>query len=336
MALRYTMVYLHHAINGISMTMKRFLYIPLFCLLLSACKNKKVDLMGDEPIKIEDLQAAFPKLTSNFQMADTNFFKKADTTRISYKVLNQFFPDSIMLAVAGKDKKAEIKPLGLIEKEKENYWLINVTQKKRNTSSVVLVTDKDMKFLAYKTLLTNNRNDGYAYAVSINKEPTFMISREKMQANNNLRFTRSGWVYNEGAFMIVVNDSNEDPEKTAIINPIDTLPRLNKLSGDYIKNEKNFISLRDGKNTGEYLFFIHFEKDNGTCVGELKGEIKMKSATTGIYTANGDPCIVDFTFSGNTITVKEKGSCGNRRGIKCFFDDSFRKKKEPKPKKKKA
>jgi hypothetical protein len=33
--------------------------------------------------------------------------------------------------------------------------------------------------------------------------------------------------------------------------------------------------------------------------------------------------------------VKEEGSCGNHRDIKCFFNDSYTRKREAKPKSKK-
>ncbi len=134
--------------------------------------------------------------------------------------------------------------------------------------------------------------------------------------------------------MIVINDSNEDPKKTAVINPIDTLPKKNKLSGDYVRDKKNYISLRDTKKPNVYQFFIHFEKNEGSCTGELKGELKMKDATTAEFRENGDPCVIDFTFSGNQVSLKEQGSCGNHRGIKCYFNDTFIKKKEPRNKKK--
>lgn len=315
--------------------MKRWLPVCLL-IICFACKDKKIDLSGEVPLKAEDFITVFPKINSSFLIADSNLIRKADTTIIGYKALAQFIPDSVLKTYVGKDKKTVIRPVGIIEKENENYLLLNFTKQKK-TTGVVFVTDKKLSYLASKELITNQKTDNYYRFVSINKEPTFMINREKMATDNTVKFTRAGWVYNtEGFFMLVINDSNEDPEKTAVINPIDTLPRKNKLSGDYVKNDKNYIAIRDGKDVNTYLFFIHFEKDKGACVGELKGELKLKNATTAKYLQNGDPCVIDFTFSGNYVNVKEQGSCGNHRGIKCFFDDAYRKKKEPKPKKKKT
>ncbi len=313
--------------------MKSCLYVFIIILFI-ACKDEKIDFSGDVPLKAEEFITAFPKITGSYLMADSNIARKSDTTRIGYKALSQFIPDSAISAYIGKDKKTVIKPVGIIEKEKENYLLLNFTRQKKITC-VVFVTDKKLGFLAAKELLNNQKTDAYYRFVSINKEPTFMINREKTSPENTLKFTRSGWVYNDaGIFMLVVTDSNEDPEKTAVINPIDTLPRLNKLSGEYVKNEKNYISIRDGKDASHYLFFIHFEKDRASCVGELKGEFRLKPHGNAQYLQNGDPCIIDFRFEGNYVSVKEQGSCGNHRGIKCFFDDTYRKKRVPKTKKK--
>jgi len=88
------------------------------------------------------------------------------------------------------------------------------------------------------------------------------------------------------------------------------------------------------KKPNVYQFFIHFEKEEG-CTGELKGELKMKDANTAQFSEKGDPCVIDFHFEGNEISLKEQGSCGNHRGIKCFFDDTFIKKKELRSTKKK-
>ena len=54
----------------------------------------------------------------------------------------------------------------------------------------------------------------------------------------------------------------------------------------------------------------------------------MTGETTGQYANTGDPCGLAFTFKGSEVIVKENGSCGNYRDIKCFFNDTYTKKKE--------
>ena len=311
----------------------------MFIILMVAvvsCKEKKVNLSGNAPIKANDFINAFPILALPYSVSDTNIATVGDTTIIGSTVFTQFVPDTIINVLVNATKKYTIRPLGRIEKIKENYFLAIITQSKK-IQFVAFVMDKKNKYVAFKSLLENSVDDGYLHAMSINREPTFVLSKEKMGADKQLLFTRVGWIYgSDNTFMVVINDTNEDLKKAStIINPIDTLPRKNKLSGNYAQDKKNYIAIRDGKDANNYTFFIHFEKNEGTCVGELKGDFKMKDATTAAYNQAGDPCVIDFTFNNNEIILKEKGSCGNRRGMNCFFDDTFTKKKSLKAEKKK-
>lgn len=318
--------------------MRYSVYILIGLLMITACKEKKVDLSGDAPVKVNDFIAAFPVINLPYSAADTNIAKIADSTKIGIKVLQQFIPDTVITKYLNISAKTIIHPVGRIEKETETYLLATTTTNKK-IELTTFVLDKKNKFLAHKALLNNASKDDYIHSIVINKEPTFSINKERMDLQKQLlQYTRIGWAFtaSTGIFMNVVNETNEDEKRNnTIINPIDTLPRKNKYSGNYVQDNKNFISLRDGKTANTYLFFIHFEKNNGSCTGELKGELQMKGTNKGIYADNGDPCIMDFSFNGNEITVKEQGSCGNYRGIKCYFNDSYTKKKDPVVKKKK-
>lgn len=307
----------------------------MFVVFLFACGNDKSSLSGDDPVTAEDFIEAFPDIKLPKTIYDTGLNRLGDTTSISRAVFVQFIPDSAFVSLAETNKKPSIKPVGKIKAEEELYLLAKFVENKKS-ALVVFVFDNDNKFLAAKELVTNKLNDGYSHFVSINREPTFNIAREKFTKNNQLFYTRTGYAYNKDAgFMVVVNDSNEDIKKQdSIINPIDTFPKANKFSGDYVKDKKNFISIRDGRNANNYMFFVHFEKNNGDCVGELKGEMTMKGENIAQYTAGGDPCVINFKFTGSQIEMKEEGTCGNYRGIKCFFEDRYSKKKIPKQKKK--
>ncbi len=315
---------------------KVMLALICVCIMVS-CKEHPVSLSGTDKVEMKDFLAAFSKIALPYRVADTNMIKLADTTTISYAVFTQFIPDSVLINAFGKKvEKILIHPVGKIEKENELYLLVDFTQNKK-TTLVTFLLNKENKYISNLELLNQNTKDGYVHSVSITSEPAFIISREKTNPNSELFYTRNGYAYNSGSgkFIAVMNDSNEDLKRNnEIINPIDTLPRKNKLSGDYADDKRNYISLRDGSNTNKYAFFIHFEKDDGNCTGELKGTMTMRDASHGYFQESGDPCVIDFTFEGRTITVKEQGNCGNHRGIKCFFDDSFTRKKEVKPAKK--
>jgi hypothetical protein len=94
-------------------------------------------------------------------------------------------------------------------------------------------------------------------------------------------------------------------------------------------NKRNIISVRDGKNPSEIQFFVHFEKMNGECTGELKGSARFISKTVAQYAKGDNPCVLELSFTASRVTMKEKGGCGSYRDIKCFFEGSFYKKKKP-------
>ena len=174
--------------------MRKCLPLILLLVILGSCKDKKVDLSGETPVKISDLLAVFPKLTPPYLVADTNITKVADTVTIGYKAFIQFFPDSSLTPIIGNNKKVTLHPVGIIEKDKENYLLVTFSTPKKILHYAVFVTDKKNKYLASKELLGTYHEDEYIHSVSINREPTFMISKEKMGKDNTIQFSRTGWV----------------------------------------------------------------------------------------------------------------------------------------------
>ncbi len=312
----------------------RWLFFLLFFL---SCGDKKPSLADNKPVEADDFFAAFQKLKLPYDAADTGLLRIGDTTTISYEVLKQFVPDSaIKVPKAGKNTGAIIHPVGKIENKNELYLLLTARAGQNATLFACLFSNNEKKKKEYLNsipLLLNKNDDNYVHSLDINSEPTFTINREKT-VNGQYSFTKKGFAYNSSAksFIEVMNEGNENAQKNPeIINPVDTLAKTFKYSGDYTKDKTNFISVRDGNMAGRYTFFLHFEKSKGDCTGELKGTLTMINATNAVFQQSGDPCVIDFTFGNNTIKVKERGSCGNHRGITCLFDDSYRKKKEKTP-----
>ncbi len=314
--------------------MRRFLI--LFSIVFAvSCKHKHTDLSSDAPIKPNEFVAAFEVLENGFVASDSNIAKIADTVNINTKLLSRFIPDTLVNRLMGIDKKTTFHPVGRVVKLNEVY-LVLLSIKNRKPTVTAIVLDKKNNFLASKDLFkAQDNSEGYHYTISINREPTFFISREKMVNEKDVKYTKLGWAYSSKNFIVVMKESNERSDKlTPIINPIDTFARENIYSGNYVEDDRNYISIRDGRTTQDYLFFLHIDKNDGNCVGELKGEMNLKDSTHATYSFSGDPCVIDFTFDRNIITIKEKGSCGNRRGMNCFFDDAYTKKKEAKKKSK--
>jgi hypothetical protein len=117
-----------------------------------------------------------------------------------------------------------------------------------------------------------------------------------------------------------------------VINPIDSFSRKHKFAGDYVKDKKNFVSVRDGRYPNQLQVFIHTDHNGGECTGELKGDVLITSSTTAIYRQGGDPCVLSFQFTPNSVILKEDQGCGSHRGVNCSFDGTFSRKKEGKTK----
>jgi len=314
----------------------RYLSNLLILLALIGCAETKTDLSGNTPLKINDFNAAFKKIELPIRINDTNLTSYTDTLEIGRKALEQFLPDSVVDDIVPKElKNASLFPVGKIEKETEYYLLLNHKDARSQTVSVITFSKKNI-FLGYKILtqfdLIHKSSQFYGKTLLINKEPTFLVEENKLDLELGLSNEKKGWAYTDQGFRLIYIDANVKPEQKAILNPIDTLPTLNTFSGDYARDKKNFISLRDFGNANKYQFFLHFEKKDGTCVGELKGLLNFnKNQAT--FSEKGDPCTIQFTITGNVIKIKEDGNCGNHRNMTCYFNDSYDKKRKPKIKK---
>jgi hypothetical protein len=316
--------------------MAKYLVALLFITALFACKNKK-NASGNETGKAHDIFDAYKQLKLPFTVTDTTMNDVADTTTISYPLFAQFVPDSIFNNPFGKDRKLTIHPIGKIEvKNKETYLATYVSSKSR--SAIYLPVFNKKKFTVSMPLIASN-DDATTDAASIDKKLSIVISREWKEKKEDL-YSRTIYAYNNiGTFTTILTETNEERNNVekAFVNPLDTFQKRNKYSGDYINGKKKFLSIRDGKTPSQYLFYVYFKNLNeeDPCGGELKGQFTMVSEKAGTYSQSGDPCGIDLSFSGNQVTVKENGSCGNHRGIKCFFNDTYTKKKEPRPSSKK-
>jgi len=311
-------------------------YYILICCFILACAEKKPDLTGNTPLKINDFNKVFKAASLPVSISDSNLHKFTDTLIIGRKALAQFVPDSIVENIVGiKDKKAFLHPIIRIEKEEEYYLLLNVSHPKKQEIAVVVFSKKN-KFLDYKVITEfneeNHSSKMYGKNLNINKEPSFLVEENKLADDNSLTYEKKGWAYTDSNFRLIYFDSNKKPETKKVLNPLDSMPMNYTFSGDYARDAKNFISIRDYSTAGKYQFFLHFEKKDGNCVGELKGLLNFtKNQAT--YLEKGDPCIIHFTIQGNVINIKEDGNCGNHRNMTCYFNDSYDKKRKAKKKK---
>ena len=315
--------------------LKKLFFLLTACLLLAACKEKKKpSLSGDEPVTIEDFISAFELVKPTYEIADSVLLKKAsDSLLISYKIFTQFIPDSVLSKNFGKNVKPKIFMLKRVAVEKEETYLFAIAVHADKKQLYILCFDKDDKFTAAMPLL---KDDGKASTTQIagidRKYSIFRTTYQRMQ-DGSMGEGREVYVYNADAkqFILIMTDALDD-RVNEVINPIDTMSRKNKYSADYIKDKMNIVSVRDAERQGKINFFIHFDRTKGECTGELKGMASFVKSNIAEYRQAGDICILQFTFSSSSVSIRELGPCGSHRGVKCSFDGNYPRKREAKKK----
>jgi hypothetical protein len=246
-------------------------------------------------------------------------------------VFTQFVPDSVLQKIFGKTAKPKIYPLGKVEGG-ETYLFAKALSAEKRTA-LLLAFDKKDQFIAAMPLLSLDQSAATRQSGVLDSKYTISKSTFRKNADGSISEGKDVYVLNSGAgeFMLIMTDALDD-KVTELTNPIDTFSRKQKYTADYGSGKMNLVSFRDGRKTDRLSFFVHFEKSNGDCTGELKGEAVLKSPSVAEYREAGDPCVLRFNFSSSAVTIKEMGGCGSRRGLRCSFDGTYPRKKDTKAK----
>lgn len=312
----------------------KFLFLICLVIGLESCKGKKkISLSGEDPVEVSDFIEFFQPLNLPVQFSDSSLAKKEkDSLLISYKIFTQFVPDSVLRKVFAKGVKPKIYALGKAVVPKAEQYLFVKTLSADKRAYFLLAFDEKEQFIAGMPLLRPDKQSSTSQSAILDRKYTITQTMARKNRDGTISEGKDVYVLNVAArnFMLIMTEALED-KITELINPIDTLPRKHKWSADYANGKMNLVSVRDGRKNDRISFFIHFEKDNGACTGELKGEALIKSSNTAEYKEEGDPCRLKFIFSSNAVTLKEEEGCGSRRGLKCSFDGSFARKKYVKP-----
>jgi hypothetical protein len=316
------------------MQSRKTIFLLLALVMLAGCKKKKKpSLSGEDPVEVSDFIGFFQPVKLTYQLGDTTLRKKdKDSLLINYKIFKQFIPDSILAKVYGKGVKPKIYMMGKAERPKGETYLFVKTSTTHIQTLFVLAFDNKEQFIAGMPVIRLDNSNATTQSMTMDRNYGITKAISKRNADGSLSDGKDVYVLNPETktFMLIMTDALND-KVTELINPIDTLARKHKLSADYSNGKLNLVSIRDGRRAGQLSFFIHFDKNNGACTGELKGEATIKSANTAEYREEGDPCVLKFIFSANAVTLKEQEGCGYRRGLNCSFDGSFARKKYVKP-----
>ncbi|SDC13585.1 hypothetical protein SAMN04487894_101417 [Niabella drilacis] len=283
-------------------------------------------MTGDDTVNIEEFMEAYPALALPFTYGDTSFpARENDSLRIAPEILHQFIPDSVTLKVFGAASHPNYYPVGTVAAGHGEFYLL--TRGVDRERKVLLITAHDSKkqFIAGLPAIKLTRNTNVSITVTIDQRLNINKDLSQKLPNGIEISGHDVFVLNKAAknFSLIMTDSLGDGF-TELINPIDTLARRQKYAGDYGDGKMNLVSFRDGQREGRMRFFIHLEKNNKECVGELKGDVIFSSPTVAEYRQGGDPCVLRFIFDKNSVSLEEVEGCGSRLGaLQCSFNGEY-------------
>jgi len=312
----------------------KHLWLLALVILIASCKSKPKALTDDQTITTEDFIDFFPEFKLPFNISDTSalFRKHNDSATIGNKIFTQILGDSVLKPQFG-NTKPKIYIIGRVPVKKAETYLFVKAISASKKAVYVLTFDKEKKFKAALPMMVVDVDPLTQQTAGMDARYSIARSRHRKAADGKITYRKEVYVYNNiGVYTLILTESNDDLAVTGdVVNPIDTLDRKHKYAGDYVRDKRNIVSIRDGAKGSQVRFFIHFEKDKGACRGEMRGIASFVQPNVAEFRESGDPCVLQLRFANNSVTLQEVAGCGNYRDIKCFFEGSFPKKKVTKP-----
>ncbi len=307
-------------------------------ILVFACKSGKPKKLQDTDLTVSEFISLAAQVSYPFYVNDTLLNKKsADSLLINTTTFSSFLPDSVFKRFYPQSKNLKLYLCGKAHDEEKGDYIIIKSVLMKNSGAHIFFFNKKANYEGGMKLGDNKLFSTPAkYARIDNRFNIALVEEKKTSTGEAWTNETIYFLDNEDRlFRVAMTNSTEDLSDEIMGNPIDTLPRKNKLSADYSIDKKNLVSIRDGTSEKTFRFFIHFSKQNNECVGEIKGEGEWLEKNKGIYREPEGGCGIEFDFSSATVTIKEVSGCGQYRDITCFYEGTYTKKKEvTKPKEK--
>lgn len=305
------------------MNWKGFVFLILLAVgCKSKEKNQETETTG---FTYDKLASYFPATPVPYSLTDEQL-KAVNKPAIPADLVKGLIPDSIRQKNLGA---GQIKYSGLAKLEVPDgeSYLIMLGTKGSTKAAYILTFDQNKTFAVGMPFLVPDDDATTTQVSSVGKDYSITRSATRRKGGQVAAEGKDVFVYDKASkqFSWIVTDVLD--ENKEITSPIDTLPRTNKLSGDYVQGKRNMVSVRDGRYPNQLVVYIHTEQNEGECKGELKGDFIITSPTTAVYRQGGDPCVLQLQFTSSSVTMKEQQGCGNYRDLNCPFGGSFAKKK---------
>ncbi len=237
----------------------------------------------------------------------------------------KFFPDSLTQSFFSPGEKINFYSIGKTQNEDQEVYILLKAISGDKKAAFLLCFDNQLNYKDGALLCKTDLDSKTSYLATIKKDLNILIRKTETVKDGEPILTESNLAYNNAGYLreVVTNFTDEDLDLT---NPIDTFPQKRKFTGDYYIDNKNFVSIRDSKDSGELMFFYHYEKEKNDCNGEIKSTIKITGANSATFLQDGDPCVINFQFSNSQVLLKEDHGCGNKRPLDCTLNGVFNKK----------
>ena len=308
--------------------MNKLLLALLVICLLGACKSKHKKGPGDK-FTMEDFRQLFNNTALPYKLTpDSLKAEQDDSLAITPELLSQFLTDTLAKADYPTGVPVKFFPMAYFEGTDINYFVVKATGK-ATTTAYLCITDKKGHYLnRILVAKVSGTGDSIRY-FSVDTKQVVKITEEKQLAGGRTATKEEFYgVGADGNTTLIMTNSSGEAAAGQIFNPIDTLPGNNKFSGDYEAGELSLVSIRDGNDPKSFQFFISFSRESSGCKGELSGVGHFTSANKGEYKDKETSCGISFQFSSTgRLTIKEIGGCGAYRGVRCFFEGNYSKKK---------
>ncbi len=305
--------------------MKHFFLILVIVLSIFACKNKS----EKSSTPIVTIENEFTKQFANIELPITVADTTIDRNKQSEKPLKiygkKYFPDSLFATYFERSEKLNYYSIGKAQNLDQEIYVIMKATNGTKKAAYLLCYDNQLNYKDGALLCKTDELTRTSFMATLKKDFNITIRKTEYIQGEEPKLTESFMVFNNIGVLgeMVTNDSDEEMD---LNNPIDTLQQTKKYTGDYYYDKKNFVSLRDSKDSGKLIFFYHFEKNKQDCNGEIKDVIYMTGSSTAVFMKDGDPCKINITFSGNNLSIVEESGCGNKRPLDCDLNGTFTKK----------
>ena len=294
----------------------------IITITTTSCNN---NTEKEKSITVEnEFTTLFSNLNLPLTIADTSLevnTTKAAQIKIATKA---YIPNKVVTTFFEPDEKITYYPVGKAQNADQEIYLVIKAKSENKKAAFLLVYDNLLNYKDGLLLCKTDENSKTTYTATLKKDFNIIIRKSESVANDEPIITESSLAYNNAGYLqeVVTNFSDEQADLT---NPIDTMPQNHPFTGDYYYDAKNFISIRNNRDSSKLMFFYHYENNKADCSGEIKDNILITGTNTAVYLNDGDPCVINLLINNGKLTLTEDHGCGNKRALNCTLNGVFTK-----------